>query len=359
MEKYQSEMITIKSSDDITAEASAWVAQLEAGDMTRADMEAFKEWIQRSPKHVAEIRKMARFSLALNELSEMLPSMSLAMDEHKVVMKKTKVSKRPWLALTAALVLMVSLVSFLVSPPPIAVETYYSKLGESKEVTLDDGSRVTLNTNSRISVAFDEANRVVKLIKGEAYFDVTANSERPFWVYTGSERVRVVGTEFLVQYIDEEFAVLVTEGEVSVAKVAVDADISIIEQRDKVLESEKNNHTLSLTPGEYLELGKLPYRVLNEDLVEVKSEKAIKQQVSWKGGLLDFTDKDLESVASEVSRYIPETIVVKSENLKAFKLSGVFPLDEPYVLFEALRNSYGLDVIKVDSNTFEIRSRNI
>jgi len=58
-----------RQAPDITAEACAWIAQLETGDLTPADVDAFREWMHRSPRHVAEIQRLARLSADLNILT--------------------------------------------------------------------------------------------------------------------------------------------------------------------------------------------------------------------------------------------------------------------------------------------------
>jgi transmembrane sensor len=83
-------------------------------------------------------------------------------------------------------------------------------------VTLPDGSVLQLNTDSVVETAYSPTERRVRLKKGEAFFSVAKNPQRPFWVDVGAVSVRAVGTAFNVRFRPEAVEVLVKEGKVSV-----------------------------------------------------------------------------------------------------------------------------------------------
>ena len=72
---------------DITAEASAWIAQLETGDLSKADLEALHEWMLRSPCHAAEIRRLARLSMELNVLTELSEALQDTREYYRPILK--------------------------------------------------------------------------------------------------------------------------------------------------------------------------------------------------------------------------------------------------------------------------------
>ena len=94
--------------------------------------------------------------------------------------------------------------------------SYATAVGEVRRVPLDDGSIVAINTASAIDVRLDKADRQVRLDRGEAWFQVPKDKDRPFVVAAGRARVRAVGTAFSVRRSDGGAHVLVTEGEVEV-----------------------------------------------------------------------------------------------------------------------------------------------
>ncbi|WP_292295098.1 FecR/PupR family sigma factor regulator, partial [Marivita sp.] len=73
---------------DITGDACAWLAQLETGELTPADRDAFREWMHRNPLHVREIRRLAALSKNLNVLTGMTDSLEQANDHYEFVLKR-------------------------------------------------------------------------------------------------------------------------------------------------------------------------------------------------------------------------------------------------------------------------------
>src|SRR3954470_6159342 len=107
---------------------------------------------------------------------------------------------------------------FVAFPPAwraLTIRNYETRIGETRIVPLDDGSVVTLNTDSKIEVEYTEERRGITLVKGEALFDVAKNKARPFIVDAGGATVRAVGTSFSVTFLpNRPIQVLVREGEV-------------------------------------------------------------------------------------------------------------------------------------------------
>ena len=91
-----------------------------------------------------------------------------------------------------------------------------TELGEQRNLTLSDGTRVALNTATKIRVRYDNAARRVELERGEALFEVAKVPARPFVVIAGGRRVTAVGTSFVVRRDNEEVAVTLLEGKVTV-----------------------------------------------------------------------------------------------------------------------------------------------
>jgi transmembrane sensor len=90
-------------------------------------------------------------------------------------------------------------------------------VGEQRMITLQDGSRIYLNSDTRLTVRLDKNRRLVRLAGGEALFDVAKNPSRPFIVDAGEMQVRAVGTEFVVRRDPHELAVTLVEGTVRIA----------------------------------------------------------------------------------------------------------------------------------------------
>ena len=159
---------------NLSAEACAWIAQLETGELTTADQEAFREWINRSPRHAAEIRFQAKMSHELNVLTDMAESISAAAES-----RRAAVSRKPRAIFSPAGIMAAAVVIGLIVCLPFVdfgarqtgeVQYFQTAIGEFREFSLADGSTVSLNTDSQIEVSFDNDNRRVRLLSGEAFF---------------------------------------------------------------------------------------------------------------------------------------------------------------------------------------------
>ena len=105
-------------------------------------------------------------------------------------------------------------------PPAAAPDSYVqgvaTDVGEFRNVLLPDGSVVGLNTNSVVEIVYSAAERRIRLTRGEAFFTVAKNPNRPFWVEADGVSVRAVGTAFDVRDRPDAIEVLVREGKVQV-----------------------------------------------------------------------------------------------------------------------------------------------
>ena len=204
----------------VVSEAAAWLAQLETGSLSAADKDAFREWMHRSPRHVAEIRKLARLSKNMNMLTDLAEPLS-GVTKSNQPFKEQGASWAKFQPVALSLIVLIGVVAVLaykvisIEPEiPVIVQT---AIGETREIELPDGSKLKLNTNSSVEVDYNEKTRDVRLLSGEVYFDVVPNINKPFFVYTSDKYIRVVGTAFLVRLFPQDFELTVTKGRVELA----------------------------------------------------------------------------------------------------------------------------------------------
>lgn len=345
---------------DITSEASAWIAQLETGELRPADIDAFREWMHRSPRHVAEIKRLARLSSDLNVLTELAEPLRDAVSRYEPIMRAGRRSVFKPLMSAVFIIMMSVVIVFLSHRPKPDAEAGHPLLvatavGEYQEVELDDGTVVKLNTDSRIEVVYGSDIRKIRLLKGEAYFDVVSDASRPFFVYAGESYVRVVGTAFLVRLFDKDVEVTVTEGRVELAKTAVlhrtDIPEGITGNQGKRAGNQDNQpKPIILEAGQStivtLEQSKSP-------IVDL-SPRDIQRELSWQQGLLDFSNTPLEEVVRELSRHSLLEIEIVGPSLRELKFGGIFRTGETQPLFDALQGSYGINVEYLEDNKIRL-----
>ncbi|MGE6699419.1 FecR family protein [Hyphomonas sp. NPDC076900] len=348
---------------DLVSEATAWLAQLETGKLSKEDLAAFREWVQRSPRHYVEIRRLAELSREVNVLAGMAAPLREAAKRQRIVRRATP-SRRAapmlgWGALGMVATCALAFAIFTGTPgsQPVEPEPVYlvTPVGETREVALEDGSKVKLNTDSRVEVAFAKGRRNVYLEKGEAFFEVAHDTARPFTVYAGDRSVTAVGTAFSVRWTDEELVVTVSEGRVAYGEAPVRAAKpsapGVVETLPAAAPSQPAARKM-LGAGQRLEVSPLS----RAELIERLPENVLSRELAWRSGFLDFQDAPLREVVSEMQRYTSQEIVIDDEELAELRFGGVFRIGQTEAFFEALELSFGVDVEQAEDNKLILRS---
>lgn len=180
--------------------------------------------------------------------------------------------------------------------------------GHRHILTLSDGTKIHLNSGSRLvfPAEFQDKKREVYL-KGEGYFEVSKNPEKPFIVKTDFVNIQVLGTVFnIAAYEDEQMttAVLV-EGKV------------VVSQKNKLFGYTEKK----LEPGQgcFYSLSTFSSNIRNVDLYEY---------VAWKDGVLPFKDKSLGSIVRRVEKYYNHKVLIEGDRLPTTLISGKLVLSD-------------------------------
>lgn len=185
------------------------------------------------------------------------------------------------------------------------VNTLKIPRGGEYKVVLPDGTQVWLNSDTELSysVPFTGNTRQVEL-KGEAYFDVAHNKEKPFIVKTGNQRLQVLGTEFNVSSYSEDINIVTT---LVKGKVKIDHfmdDNNLVEE--------------ILLPNDQL--------IFNRETQDIqKREVATYLYTSWKDGRFSFKNEPLESFFEKISRWYDVEVFITDESLKEINFTGDLP----------------------------------
>ena len=336
----------------IEAEAAAWVARFDAGDVSAKDQAAFQEWLNRSALHreaIAEYGKLwSEFdTLRLLTDSDEAGRQAGALDNHLPMLK----SAGPWLAACAAVVVAVAGGAALFHPKPqtlaraeihpaakhfqpLTKVSYETPVGGQRRLTLADGTSVILNTNSRLDVDFSGKCRDVHLTRGEAYFEVVHNKARPFTVYANNYVVRDIGTAFDVHLSKAGLVdVGVTKGSVEVTPA----------NRGPVSGPAKSLGVI--TAGQHIVLGE---KVEHAEHAETVSSADMGRKLAWRQGQLIYAGQPLGEVLADVSRYSNIKIELADPALENLPVGGAFRTDQIEAIFAALENNFGIHAEWVD-----------
>ncbi|MEJ0037884.1 MAG: FecR domain-containing protein [Gammaproteobacteria bacterium] len=186
--------------------------------------------------------------------------------------------------------------------------------GERRLLVLDDGSRVILNTSSAVDVKYTANRRIVRLLRGEAKFDVAPNPNLPFVVEAAGGTVTALGTSFVVRKVP------LTEGG--------GALVTGVEHRVRV---EADGGAVIVGPGQ-----QASWHFAGTPGAPLGSHDS--NATGWTQGILQFEDVPLRDIVHELSRYTREPIVVLGD-AREMAVSGVFPTRNPVVGLAALESS--------------------
>ena len=334
--KTDSQVVPLRASETIKQEAADWLAKIDGGSLSERDRRALREWLAADPGHV---KALTQFAAIWSEMDGLLNDFS-RLGEKKVNLW-IFLRHNPWLSvplagICAGLLFCLVLV-FAILEPPIEQELYLTRVGDMQLRQLSDGSTAHLNTDSTIEIEYSSSRRIVRLLRGEAMFDVAHDSERPFIVYAGGNAVKAIGTQFVIRLKSENIVVTVTEGRVQLVKRRV-ARMEPLPVNTPPAEQE-----IVLVSGEAVEV-----RDDLEQTIPVQVEREeLARRLSWIQGQLVFDGERLEQVVAEIGRYIPVKIVIVEPELRDIRISGRFKIGDTDALLEAIEVSMHIHVSRV------------
>jgi ferric-dicitrate binding protein FerR (iron transport regulator) len=224
-------------------------------------------------------------------------------------------------------------------------KTYRTDIGEYRNVTLADGSVVTLNTDTTIVVRYTDHARDVQLVKGEAFFNVAHNRARPFSICSKGMTALAVGTRFDIDASQEGVKVMVTEGEVKVGGgcPAASGAVSMLSQIYEAFRIE-GGMSNQLHAGEVAEWSE---ERLVEPIAAVDTEE-IERSLAWQHGSVVFRKTPLSDALVQLNRYSRRHLVIDDAPLARIPISGTFQTSDQFPVLKALRETYGVRSLPED-----------
>lgn len=199
------------------------------------------------------------------------------------------------------------------------VSQHVTAIGQTKTINLSDGSILTLNSGSLISVDFDEFRRGITLQRGEVYFDVAHDKSRPFTVDLGARSVTVLGTKFNLRRSLNEFTLAVTEGKVAVHLPGENLQENVPE----LVVAETKKVELNSFKQHHFKAGWVANFNLKENkLASLKTDKINRYQ-DWRDAMIDVNGEPLLNVVKELNRYSRKKIIIEDPNVIDLKMYGI------------------------------------
>ena len=300
-----------RAKDPVWEAALDWLFRLQESPDDDDLQQALSAWLGESPEHQRAWRKAGKV-WGLSGALMNSPDFECPLPPASVIPLAAPPRRRHWLrrvgigSAVAACALLASLLDW----QGLGAD-YRSPAGEHRTITLADGSVVELDSGSAIDVQFSADKRQVTLLRGQAFFEVKSQPERPFEVAAEAVNVTVTGTAFAVELTPVSIDVSVARGSVNVA-----------DQRHP------GTPLQPLKPGQGL-------RFLRQGQAAQALQIPVEQIAAWRHWQLLAIDQPLSEVVERLRQYQPGLIVLNDPALGQRKITAALDLRSPRKALEA------------------------
>lgn len=327
---------------EIAAEASVWIARLHGPDRSPEMERECRAWQAASAAHRLAFERCT-------DVWESVPGVSVvdAFANATAAKRQDDGAARGKKILATIFVLVVGAAGLSV-PLWHEGDEYITKIGEQHVAVLEDGSRMSLNTNTKVLVKIDSLRRSVSVLGGEAYFEVAKDPQRPFVVMAAGSEVEAVGTSFSVRLgtraggEGKALEVALLEGQVTVRPAASAASPGLSPSEAVLMQA---GDRVRLIPAKGQGSTKIAPQV---------DRPRVEQLIAWRNNEALFEDVSLPEAVEEMNRYSRIPIVLRGESaLAQLRISGLYKTGDNVGFANSVANLYGL-VVQKQSGRLEL-----
>jgi transmembrane sensor len=312
--------------DSLIAEAAEWLARLDVGRATTAELDA---WRNADPRRAAAFAEAAA---AWNRIDILRAAPAASMPAPPPL-----ISRRAWLTgAAAAVVASVGGLAYM-RRDYLLRERIVTAVGERHALTLPDGSSMDLNTDTEIFWRFDREARRFWLQRGEAALIVAQDAARPFQLLVAAGLTELTAGRFNARIRPSGLELLVLAGRVTVRTATG--------RRDEVRVA---------TPADARQVVTISERHVD---VSLARDEAVQNVEAWRRGEIVFSGQTLNEAVAEYNRYLSRKLVVGDAKAGALRLGGRFLTGNPDAFLTALRTTFGVQVTEDGPSRILLNSR--
>lgn len=315
--------IEIVHDDPVVDKAADWFVRLQNTETDDTVRQEFQKWLLQDPRHEFEFQTF-RDIWGATAFDEAVAALNPKTMGHQ--------RSHAWTVCGGAVAACIALIVGLWQGPDFVVAwqaDYMTAPGDQSAVVLPDGSSMLLNTDTAVTIDFQDGRRHVRLLKGEAFFDVKHDQTHPFHVASGYGDVAVKGTAFSVRTDSEETKVILERGRVDVVCLCA------------------SGTEVQLLPGQTV--------TASAKMLSPISNLDADRALAWRNGRITFDDVQLVQVISELSRYYPGRIFIASNRAKQLVVSGNYRLDNIEGAISMLADVAGVSMTRLPGGVIILR----
>lgn len=346
-------VVRLRPKSEVDAEAAAWLARLDRG-LSADERGPLETWLGADPRHPATLIELAKAWDSLETLGALSGIVELP-DREAMMARRLRRTATGVIAGIAISLAVIAGWRAIVADTPTnpAAQTAATasasawqlsastRLGERRVLTLPDGSRVSMNTQTRLEARQDGSSRRVELLAGEATFEVAHDPAHPFIVHAAERDIRAVGTVFTVRARSKDsVSVIVSQGRVAVTAAPR------LRLADIPAPSAPSTSTRLLQAGERYEASRATVqttRISAEDIADA---------LAWQNGMIVFQGEPLTEALDEISRYTDVRFEFDDPTIGGMRVAGVFRVDDLPGFIAALRVNLGVTATSKPDGTW-------
>jgi len=299
--------------------AGDWCRRIAEQSLSPEELLEFEAWLEADEENRGAFERASFIWRALDGRAAPRELVAMRMDALSVLAGqddeplpwwRRPILRRTGFGAVAASLVAVITFAFYTPVADAGATDFATARGERRIVMLEDGSRLSMDAASNVTVAYSKERRELELKSGRAKFDVAKDPLKPFTVVVGDKLIVATGTSFSVEILRGEVNVVLFEGHVAVL------DRKTQQPAVAPLGGEIGAVDASLMPGQELSL----LAGGRATLVSVDVARA----TSWEAGQLSFADEPLVRAVERMNRYSRVRFTVRDAAAGRIAISGVF-----------------------------------
>ena len=320
---------------EIVAEAAVWIARLHGPDRSNLMERECRAWQARSPAHRRAFERGTDLWMEAAGVNREAVARAAADRKPEVAANAQRMKSWPF----AAMLTTAALAGVLVLVPWQGGDSYETGVGEQRVVMLQDGTRMSLNTSTRVRVELGCSRRTVDLGGGEALFEVAKDASRPFIVRAAGSEVTATGTAFVVRYTPT------TEGSRDALDVTLVEGRVVVRGTPDVSPATESVPAVAMVPGQRLRVAVRLRGQVGATPKPQMDRPHVDQMLAWKRGEAIFDNASLLEAVAEMNRYSSTPISWPGADAPGdLRVSGVFKTGDNASFARAVAKLHGLTV---------------
>jgi transmembrane sensor len=329
-------------------EAALWCLRLAEGQQDEESLRDLERWLDAHSLNQAAFDDAVQIWQAVDDIRvapEMLEMRKLAISSLQRAQRKRwslPITGRATGVIAAGIAVIIGVLALFITHLPT---TYQTAKGERQLVVLDDGSKLSLDADTRVEVRLERDKRALTLIKGRARFEVAKDTLRPFSVTAADKVVVATGTAFSVERLRQDIRVVLYEGHVAVLNQTKAGG-----SRPVVLEGSRSGRGAdhALVPGREL------FTSVNAVTAQVEDSDPTRT-LSWEAGQLIFDDEPLGTAIERVNRYTDSPIELADQATAELRVNGVFMAGDTQAFVEGVTGTLPVELVHRNGDNTLVR----